>query len=382
MKNSRENFVRSVMSGADRSMSASALRGLLSIAEPFYAGLMLIRNRLYDWHVFSARRVRIPVISVGNITAGGTGKTPTVRWLASRLRELGRRPAILLRGYRPFRVRNSEFRIQNSGFQGDEQAMLQEYLGGFDPPVLVHAEPDRVAAASLICRQQPEIDTLILDDGFQHRRLFRGFDLVLIDACNPFGFGHIHPRGLLREPLSGLRRADAFLLTRSDQAEPSQLDRITATIREHNSIAPMYRATHALVGLRSASLPASAEPDATLDRLSERPFFAFAGIAQPEALDRQLSTFGPTYRGHEWFPDHHDYTPDDLRRLRDQALSAGAQLIITTEKDWAKLRHLPSAAEPSPPILRLEMQLHLSDRDEQGILKLIQARLDGARGPD
>src|SRR4051794_35567561 len=223
-----EQAFRRVISGQQTGVGAALLRGVTRVLEPIYAAVVASRNRGYSAGIIASNRARRPVVSVGNITTGGTGKTPVVRWLADRLRERGMRPAVLLRGYKA-----------RPGERGDEQRLLDELLNppGTASPVIVHANPDRLQGAKAVLRDHPDVDVFILDDGFQHRRLQRDFDLVLIDATTPFGYEHVLPRGLLREPLSGLSRASAFLLTRVDQALPGAVDASQRDIRRRASAA-------------------------------------------------------------------------------------------------------------------------------------------------
>jgi len=355
-------FAHELLGGRRRSPGTRLLRCVLACAEPPYAAAMAARNLLYDCGVIREIRVDVPVISVGNITTGGTGKTPFVRWLILRLCNLGFRPAVLLRGYG-----------RSAGGISDEQAMLRDVLGKDVP---VHAEADRVAGARAILRQHPQLNLLVLDDGFQHRRIARDFDLVLVDACNPFGFDHVLPRGLLREPLGGLRRASAFLITRSDQVDEKRRLQIEATLRGHNHVAPIYTACHVHLGLRSAGSTLRAAPEMALDLLKSTPYLVVSGIAQPEALERQLRRPGDGYRGHCRFPDHHDYTADDLLKVRQSARAAGANAILVTEKDWVKLRTIPAAFDDDPPIWRIDMEIAIPPSAEKGLLDLIQARIE------
>jgi tetraacyldisaccharide 4'-kinase len=350
-----------VLSGEQRGVGAAVLRGLLAVAEPFYSGIIRARNRLYDAGILSSHRLAVPVISVGNITAGGTGKTPVVHWLVGRLQAAGLRPAILMRGYK-----------REGSALSDEQALLQESLG---QEIIVHAQADRVAGGKAVLARHPETNVLVLDDGFQHRRLHRDFDLVLVDAMNPFGCGHVLPRGLLREPVRGLARADAFILTRSNQVEAEQRRRLEEQLRGHNHRAPVYLARHVHAGLRSPAIAASADPDLPLDMLAQRPFFAFAGIGRPSSLHQQLEQFQATYRGNCWFGDHHSYCAADLESIREQASGSGAEVLLTTEKDWVKLRSLPGALDGMPPILRLALQIDIEPKAAAGLLSLIQARI-------
>jgi tetraacyldisaccharide 4'-kinase len=354
-------WVHDILSGRRRGLSPSLLRGGLCVVEPIYSGVMIARNALLDVGIVPSHELPVPVVSVGNITAGGTGKTPVVLWLAKRLRDAGVRPAILMRGYK-----------RGGAQMSDEEEMLRAELNdGATTPVVVHAEPDRVAGGRRVLAEHPDVNLFILDDGFQHRRLRRQFDLVLIDALNPFGYHHVHPRGLLREPLRGLKRADALVLTRSDQVPKDQRQQIAATLRMYNPSAPLYGARHTHTAIKS-----HASPDAPLDHLHGRRYFAFAGIANPSALQQQLPTLPGQCRGQTWFDDHHPYTDADLTTLRRQATTAGADLLLTTEKDWPKLARLPTATNGTPPIWRLAMEIHFEGQGEAGLLQLIQTRIE------
>jgi len=366
MDSDRQHSIHGLLDGSQRGTGAALLLGILRCAEPFYAGAMRLRNWMYDRGCFSAHRVQAPVISVGNITAGGTGKTPVVCWLADRLRREGMHPAILLRGYK-----------RKNG-SGDEEDLLRESLSA-GAPVIVHAQPDRVAGALQVLREHPEVNAIILDDGFQHRRLRRDFELVLIDATSPFGHGHVHPRGLLREPLEGLNRADAIVLTRCDLVPDSTREEIEQKLREMSPAAAIYRARHELAGMRSEAISAAAAPDLPIELLESTPFFAFAGIANPEALHRQLWQFGESYRAHHWFADHHAYVDDDLRRMQEAARSAGAAMLVVTEKDWRKLRRLACFREGPLPIRRLALSIQFGPPGEDGLVELIQTRIEKNR---
>jgi tetraacyldisaccharide 4'-kinase len=359
-----EQYIRRAMSGEQRGMSAAVFRGITAIVEPLYASAMKSRNRLYKTGLLRSHRLPVPVISIGNMTAGGTGKTPCVQWLFEQLSRLWMRPAILMRGYR------------HAGSSiSDEQVLLKDHL----PGSIVHANSDRVTAAQDVLRDNPEINIFILDDGFQHHRLVRDFDLVLIDATNPFGYGRVHPRGLLREPLTGFKRADALILTRSDLVTPERLREIESQLIAHNHIAPIYHAHHQLSGLHEAGLTFP------LEKLSGHRFFAVAGIARPEALFQQLSALPGEFVGHRWMPDHHHYTDLDLSDIQRQASQVDADLIIVTEKDWVKIRDLPSIQGTSQsvriPIQRLQVKFELSPQAADGLVSLILARIDKNRKP-
>jgi tetraacyldisaccharide 4'-kinase len=346
-----DQFTRRVMSGEARGATATLLRAATSAAEPFYSLAASARNRLFDTGVLRTVRLPRPVISVGNITTGGTGKTPLVRWLAARLRDHGKRLAILSRGYQAA-----------PGTLGDEQLMLDRLLNGPGATnrVSIAANPDRVAAATALLRDRPEIDLFILDDGFQHRRVRRDLDLVVISATSPFGYGRVLPRGMLREPLRGLSRAGAFVVTHADAVEPAALERIELEVRRHNPDAPLYRAAHVQSALRRHD--GEVMP---LDALRGRTWFAFCGIGDPLRFSNQLQSAGGRRAGFRAFPDHYDYTADDVATLKRDAVAAGADVLVTTEKDWAKLGRLPAAGETDEavPIWRVDVELQFMAHD-------------------
>jgi tetraacyldisaccharide 4'-kinase len=324
------HYHRDVISSAQRGAIASVFRGALRIAEPFYALAVFARNKICDRkNPASANR---PVISVGNITTGGTGKTPVVRWLVEKFIAAGSRPAVLLRGYKG----------------GDEQRMLQNQL----PQTIVEANPNRVEGARIALEKNSDIDVFVLDDGFQHRRLHRDFDLVLIDASNPFGFDHVLPRGLLREPLAGLARADAFLITHMELALSRQAAEIEQRLARFNK--PIFHCRHVL---RNAS------------ELKDKKVFAFSGIGNPAAFDQQIKSAGAMLVGSHWFADHHHHTQADLTMLRDRAKSLGAEMLITTQKDQVKL------PVNDLPIFFTELAIEFDAQDESELLELIKSAI-------
>jgi tetraacyldisaccharide 4'-kinase len=342
---SLEHYILRVMSGAARGPVATAIRGILSVAEPPYRSIISLRNRRYDagHGVYQLPR---PVISVGNLTAGGTGKTPVVRWLCEQLVARHHHPAVLMRGYK-----------SAAGFS-DEQRMLQEALG---PSAIIHANPNRHAGGTDVLTANPAVDVFVLDDGFQHRRLARDFDLVLISATEPFGFGHVHPRGLLREPLGSLSRASAILITRADSVAEVSLASLQRQIQLHNLVAPIYRANHVHTTLR---IQDDVKP---LQELSQHRVLGFCGIGQPESFLNQI----PTLCASRTFRDHHAYTEADVQSLDAQATDANATLMITTEKDWSKLATLAATAQTKIPIGRVEMAIQFRDGDEQKLIEQI-----------
>jgi len=357
------SYFHRVITNHQRGLAPTALRTALRLAEFFYASATRIRNKLFDLHLCRAHQLPIPVISIGNITAGGTGKTPFVRWLAAKLKQNTFHPAILMRGYR-----------RSASGMSDEQSLLCELL--IEQNIPVHAQPDRVAGGHYVLKTHPQTNIFILDDGFQHRRLARDADLVLIDVTNPLGHNHVHPRGLLREPAAGLNRATALILTRCELLDSPRLDELEKNLRRFNPTAPIFRSRFLHTGLRSASTPVAAPPDIPLETLKSTGIFATAAIANPTPFESTLQNLTIPSVPHLWFPDHHDYTTSDLGDLRRRAAESSASAIITTEKDWVKLRSLPSALDGTPPIWRLDLDLHFDAEDEAKLWDLLTRRIN------
>lgn len=370
MSAGREEYLRRVLAGQERGPGAVALRALTAAVSPFYATAMRLRNLKYDrgWGV---QRLPRPVISVGNLTTGGTGKTPVVRWLCERLREAGERPAVLLRGYKAARA-GAGGDVPPGGPRGDEQRMLADLLARPGAPeVPVQADPDRHAGGLAVLARRPDVSVFVLDDAFQHRRLARDFDLVLVDASNPFGYGRVLPRGLLREPLGGLRRADAVLITRSDQAPADALAEVERVVGKYQPSAPVYRCAHEHTGLRSADGQGHA-----LAALSPRRFYAFAGIGNPEGFLAQLRRLPGALAGFRAMGDHWNYSPGDVAALAEAARTAGADLLLTTAKDWVKVAPLlAGGAAAGVPVWRIELAVRFAGDAEARLLRQVTDRL-------
>ncbi|HPY76476.1 MAG TPA: tetraacyldisaccharide 4'-kinase [Anaerohalosphaeraceae bacterium] len=344
-----EHTYRNIVSGIAKGPGPAALRGLLRIASLPYSAAVRIRNRLYDWNLITTHSTQAVVVSVGNLTTGGTGKTPLVIWLANALIRRGLSCAILTRGYR------------TSGQSlSDEPALLAKSCGG----AAVIVDPNRVAGAQKAI-QDHHAQVLILDDGFQHRRLKRDLDLVAIDATCPFGFGRILPAGLLREPVRSLRRADAVIITRYDLANDEQINRLEATIRKIRPNAEIFRAVHRHTHARTFQTKSIKTAD-----LAGKKVFVFCGIGNPTAFLRSVESLGSILTGKEIFNDHHVYTQSDLVKITKQATTAGAELILTTEKDWVKAALLiPDKSEI--PLLYLTMELEFLTCPDTIIEKIV-----------
>lgn len=311
------DYYRALIHGQMRGWWPSLQRGGLRLVSVPYGWGMELRNRLYERGWKRSERASVAVVSIGNLTLGGTGKTPCVEYVARFYREQGLRVAILSRGYGSQTGRN------------DEAFVLEENLP--DVPHLQGA--DRVSLAR-VAVEELESELLILDDGFQHRRLQRDLDLVLVDATNPWGPGYLFPRGLLREPVRSLSRAAVILLTRCDQAEESRCVQIEATIAKHAPNVPVVRTMHRPMVLRN-----SEQETARLETLKARPVAAFCGLGNPQAFRQSLVGLGANILDFRTFADHHAYTRTDVEELRGWAeRQADGCLIMTTQKDLVKLR--------------------------------------------
>lgn len=345
---------RNLISGHASGAGASVARLLLAMLSWPYSLVVRLRNGLFSLGVLRARKVGAVVISVGNLTTGGTGKTPLVVWLCQSIRQKGCRCAILTRGYR----------MQKGGLS-DEPAVLAARC----PDVSVVVNPDRVAGANQAIGTDAA-QVLVLDDGFQHRRLARDVDIVAVDATAPFGYGRLLPAGLLREPVSGLRRAHAVVITRSDQVSEPSLLQIESRIRQINPQAVIAAAVHAPVGAASHG-----DAEIGLEELRGRKVFAFCGLGNPQAFFDTIRRMGCSLVGSVGFDDHHPYSDQCLRRICGQARDCRTDFILTTHKDWTKISQF-SPPEGSPTLAYLAIELRLTAGAEQ-LTALIERVLDG-----
>jgi tetraacyldisaccharide 4'-kinase len=260
--------------------------------------------------------VDVPVVSVGNLTLGGTGKTPMVEWLARWFRDRHVRLTVISRGYGA-----------ESGTLNDEAQELRQKL----PDVPHLQNPDRVAAA-LLAVAELQCQLIVLDDAFQHRRIGRDLDLVMLDALEPFGFGHVFPRGTLREPLAGLRRAHVVALSRADMLPPPQREQICRQVQRY--------APHCLwleVAHTARTLVSSTAREEPLSSLSGESVAAFCGVGNPAGFRHTLAACGHQVVAMREFPDHHRYSRADVDWLSDWAERLRVAAVLCTEKDLVKL---------------------------------------------
>jgi tetraacyldisaccharide 4'-kinase len=285
-------------------------------------------------------RLPAKVICVGNLTLGGTGKTPAVIAIAREAKKMDLNPCILTRGYKGKApdisfVSRGEGPLMGPIEAGDEAYLMAETLKS----VTVIKGKDRFRAGiaafdnaqlAIVNLQAPTL--FILDDGFQHWKLHRDVDVVLIDATNPFGNERLFPEGIMREPFDALKRAHIIVITKSDMAVPGAVTAVTRKIKQYNPDIPIYTASHSPAGLRNAS------GDVTgLELLQGKRFYAFSGIANPVYFQSILVKCGAHIVESKNFRDHHDYKQSDIDKIKSDAMGLD---IITTEKDLVKLRGL------------------------------------------
>jgi len=349
-------FYIELISGQRHGAWAALQRGVLRTLSLVYGRVVAVRNRYYDrWSL--PKWLGVPVISVGNLTVGGTGKTPLALWVCQRLLDRGRKPAVLSRGYK----------ASQEGLSDELMMISRRY-----PDAVAIANPNRFAAGQLAIEQYG-IEAVVLDDGFQHRRLGRDLDVVLIDAARPFGFGYILPRGLLREPVRGLARADAVVITRADQCTPTALDEIAGVVRQFNAQAPIVHAVHRPVGFTDLDgRPATAPAGGRVGCL--------AGIARPEAFVSTLNNMGHSPAETRWWPDHHVYGPNDVETIRRWVEETRLDTVITTEKDAVKLARV--AADWPVPVLALRVEIEILEDGGKILSDLIDTVLHEYEEPE
>ena len=312
-----EAAFREIISGDKRGAVPTVTRGALAGRSLCYGAAVRLSTLAVHVRLKRIHEADVPVVSVGNITAGGTGKTPMVAWLVQWFQDHGLRPVILSRGYRSL-----------PGEVNDEKLVLDQLCPG-----VPHLQNPNRVASSRVAVDEHAAQVLILDDGFQHRRLARDLDIVLIDALNPFGYGRLLPRGLLREPLAGLQRADLIIITRADQCDDDEKRRIVDRINEIRG-----NDAHAEVAFTPVCLVNSAGETASFESLGDSAVTALCGIGNPAAFERTITDCGlQIAESPQLFPDHHHYTSEDLKSVGNIANTNSAAAIVTTQKDLVKI---------------------------------------------
>jgi tetraacyldisaccharide 4'-kinase len=382
-----ERFAIEVICERRHGKRASLLRGLLFLLSVLYGWVVSLRLWMYQKGICRVHPLGCLIISVGNLTVGGTGKTPIVEKLAKELTASGRRVAILSRGYKSRRpplwrrlierlrgrppdpprvVSDGKEVLLNSELAGDEPYMLAKNL----PKVAVLVSPNRVLSGLYAIRHFGA-DTLILDDGFQYLPLRDRLDLVLVDSEVPFGNGKLLPRGTLREPPRQLKRADVILLTKCDG---SDLSALRAELRRLNPHAPMVECAHSPRYLENV-FTGERVP---LEILQGLKVGTLSGIARPESFEKGLKRLGAILVYSRRFEDHHRFTVPEVQRVMERSRARLAKAVVTTEKDAVRIPPLPFPLALPLYFLRVEIEFLRGEQDLDGYL---ERAVRGRRGP-
>jgi tetraacyldisaccharide 4'-kinase len=345
---------------------SSLIRLALAPLSAAYGEAVRARLALYRRGTFTTHHIAAPVLSIGNLTAGGTGKTPLVEWLSRAVAgSEGRRVCVLTRGYGRENARRRVV-VSDGGSvlagvreAGDEPLLLAERL--INLGVAVVCDADRVAAARFAIKELGS-EVFILDDGFQHLRVARDLNVVTLDATDPWGGGRLLPAGLLREPVGGLRRADCVVITRAELAE--DLDGLRADASRLSGGRPTFAARTLSVGVK---LIGQVSSDYVRRQTTPRAVAAFCGVGNPRAFFANLRRDGYELRRTRAFADHHGYTQHDVYEIEHEARGAGAEALVTTAKDATKLR----ALRFEMPCFEVEMDIEIDDA--RGLMELLRA---------
>lgn len=337
---------------------------VLSPLSMIYGAVTRTRLSLYRRGTFRTATLNRPVISVGNLTTGGTGKTPLVEWVARVLAEHGKNVCILTRGYgransgRRILVSDKQTVFSSATEAGDEAFLLAKKLKGIASVV---SDADRVSAGEGAIKHLG-VDCFVLDDGFQHLRLARDLNIVTVDATNPWGNGSLLPYGRLREPINGLRRADCVVITRTDQSNniPSLISEITRLTDGR----PVFLSHMRVTGTAHVS------GEAAGSQVDSRRTAAFCGVGNPNSFFTQVRNAGYDIVLEKDFMDHHSYSQKDIDDLVKRAKQAGADSLITTAKDAVKLQSLTFAI----PCYVLEIEISVENSESLKALILAAAR--------
>ena len=375
-----ETYVLGVIEGRRKGRGAALLRGVLKALSCVFALLVQIRLRLYKHRILRHHTLGCQVVSVGNLTVGGTGKTPIVEIFARSLQQQGRKVAILSRGYKkskppmgkriihklkrlerqtpPLVVSDGKRLLLESDMSGDEPYMLASNL----PDVVVLVDKNRVKAGQYAIKHFG-CDTLILDDGFQYLALKHRLDIVLVDATNPFGNRSMLPRGLLREPVRNIRRASFIFIPK---CSPSGESELKTRLRELNPDAEISECRHCARYLENI-YTGERMP---LESLRNKAVAAVSGIAAPKGFEDELVRLGARLIYHKRYADHHRYTEQEIIDLINKSLLREADMIITTEKDAVRF---PKIKRRDLPVffLRVEIEMLSGMEDFNACIKRI-----------
>ncbi len=342
-------FWRKLVTCENPSFGYRLLRSILFIFSIFYYFAVALRNLLFDISIFKKAKVNAAVVSVGNITTGGTGKTPLVAWLCNYFADKNVKTAVLTRGYR---LKSSDL--------ADEPVILAKNC----PNTEIIINTNRTEGAKKAITEY-NAKLLVMDDGFQHRKLARDVDIVAVDATEPFGRGKFLPAGLLREPLGSLKRADAVVITRINQTQPEKIDKIKKTISKINPSIVFASAIHKPICAKLIK-----DRQLSIEELKGKRLYAFCGIGNPDAFFQTLSELALNIVGKRVYNDHHRFSQSDIAEICRDGRSRKAEMIITTQKDWIKTALL-DIGNFDVPIAYLAVELEFID-GQQEITALVE----------
>ncbi len=355
-----------ILAEEEQALGIRILRMVATVVAWSYDKLTIFRNFLFDLRILKVHKLSCPVISVGNLAVGGTGKTPMVIWLARFLSEEGWRVGVVSRGYKGEETKKvlvvSDGRniLAGSDISGDEPQLLARRLPGI--PVLCSTKRALAAEAAV---EQFRCEVVILDDGFQHRFVARNLDIVMLDSRYPFGNGSLFPRGILREQTTALTRAQVLVLSRfdgSEQAEQSHKN-LVGQWPDKTVVTAAHRATRLFEATTQKELP--------LSSVKNKRLAAFAGIGRPDDFFRTVRDLGADLVYTTALPDHHPLTIELLASLVEEASEQKPELWLTTEKDWVRL---PSDLPDSMELWVLAVEIDL-DGDSSLLKAVVQESL-------
>ncbi len=366
-----EKIFKLILAEENRTIGVTILRLVASLVAWSYDKLTIARNLLFDLGIRRVHQLSCPVISVGNLAVGGTGKTPMVLWLTRFLSAEGWRVGIVSRGYRGEEVRrvlvvsDGKNILADSGVSGDEPQLLARWLPGI--PVLCSTKRALAAEAAV---EQFNCNVVVLDDGFQHRFLARNLDIVMLDSQNPFGNGSLFPRGTLRERTTALRRAQALVLSRFDGSQQAEQNRehVVRQWPDKAVVTALHRATRLFA--------ATTQRERSLSSVKEKRLAAFAGIGRPDDFFNTVHDLGAKLVYAAALPDHHPLTAELLASLVQEASGLEPELWLTTEKDWVRL---PEALPDSMELWVLAAELEVNG-DSSQLKTVVRGCLTTANG--
>ena len=379
-------YLYKLVHGEEPGILAVFLLGLLRFLSVIYAMGVSIKLHLYKYGILTQYKLDCQVISLGNITVGGTGKTPTAQRLATIIQQMGYRVVILNRGYRAGwsgqvgLVSDGKKIYMTVAEAGDEAYLLAKSL----PSIPVVIGRDRIITGQYAVKEL-KAEVIILDDGYQHWQLARDLDIVLIDALNMFGNNFVLPRGTLREPLSNLARAQAFLLTKVDQSTNDAIDIIHDTLTRYNAKALVVESNHRpkcfveieewYKGLRTT--------DVALETIRSQKVVALSAIGNPSSFEQTILDIGVAEVCGIRYADHHDYTMAEMQEIMERSISENAFALITTEKDAVKIPPEFIHSDRKLPLYVLSIAVHFTEGYEEFmelIKKVVEPKKTGSAG--